>query len=704
MTRPAATDWSGRLTRAGLAPVEGGVRVLDGEQMAVRRRRDGRRQILHGGDQVPVSEPAEVRSENRPGRVRVETADDRAAREGPRRQALVALAALGVVYGDLGTSVIYSLHAVFTGGSGSLEPEPANVMGVLSLVFWTLIVIVTLKYIVFVLRADNRGEGGTFALIGLLRPWRGMARPSRRALILVGLVGAAMLYAGVMITPAISILSAVEGLEIASPSSGSLVIPITLVILVLLFAVQRFGSARIGAAFGPIMTLWFLAIAALGGYSIMQAPRVLAAVDPLQAIEFFSRNGLTAYLVLFAVFLVTTGAEALYADIGHFGRKPIRWMWFLFVLPALLLNYFGQGALLLRNPSPDVQPFYQLIPSALLYPMVVVATLATVIASQAAITGAFSMTRQAGRLGMMPRSRVTQTSAESSGQVYVPMTNWILMAAAIVLVVLFQSSNRLASAYGISVSTTMVVTTILAFFVARERGHWPLARALLFLIGFLIVDLAYFGSNLLRIPHGGWFPVAAAAVVFTVMSTWRRGGELLASRADKDAQTVAALVHELDRDNVARVPGAAVFITARLEDAPPSLVHHVRRSRALQQRVVLLTVLTEDVPRTTGSERVEVDDLGNGFSRVLLHYGYLQEVNVPSELAGCNDKGLEINLKEATYYVEHQSPVSGHGRLDGMSAWRDRLFGFLMRNSRDATARYQIPSQQVVDMGIRMRI
>ncbi len=420
-----------------------------------------------------MSEPAEVKSENRPGRPRGQTAEEKAERKGVASRLLVAPAVLGVVYGDLGTSAIYSLHAVFTGGAHLLAPSAVNVLGIVSLVFWTLIVIVSLKYMTFVLRADNRGEGGTFALIALLRPWRHIDRLPRRALVLVGLAGAAMLYAGVMITPAISILSAVEGLKYASPEMQRYVIPVTLVILVLLFAVQRFGTARVGAAFGPIMALWFLAIAALGVYGILQAPQVITAINPLHAIEFFRHDGLAGFLVLFAVFLVTTGVEALYADIGHFGPKPIRWLWFVFVLPALLLNYFGQGALLLVDPKAASQPFFHLIPPTLLYPMVVLATLATIIASQAAITGSFSMTRQAGRLGMMPRSRVVQTSEEAPGQVYVPMINWVLMAAAIILVVLFKSSDKLASTYGISVSTAMVVTTILLFF--RGERAPPLA-------------------------------------------------------------------------------------------------------------------------------------------------------------------------------------------------------------------------------------
>ncbi len=651
-----------------------------------------------------MSEPAEVKSENRRDRKQGESAEEKAERQGWGKQALVAMAVLGVVYGDLGTSAIYALHAVFTGGEHGVTPGSVTVLGIVSLVFWTLIVVVSLKYMTFVLRADNRGEGGTFALIALLRPWRNMDRLSRRGLVLLGLAGASMLYAGVMITPAISILSAVEGLKVASPDLEHYVVPATLVILVALFVVQRFGTARIGAAFGPVMAVWFLTIAALGVHGIVRTPQVLAALNPAHAVDFFRHDGLAAFLVLFAVFLVTTGAEALYADIGHFGRKPIRRVWFFFVLPALLLNYFGQGAMLLQDPKAAAQPFYHLVPAPLLYPVVVLATLATIIASQAAITGAFSMTREAGRLGMMPRSRVVQTSEETSGQVYVPLMNWLLMAAAIILVLLFQSSDRLASTYGISVSTTMVVTTVLAFFVARERGRWPLWMVLPLLAVFLFVDLAYFGSNLLRIPHGGWFPVVVAVLFFTVMSTWRRGGELLARQTDKDARPVRELVDALKRDKVARVPGTAIFLTPRMDDTPPALSHHIERNHALQEQVVILTVLIEDVPRTTREERLTLDDLADGFYRVVLRYGYMQQANVPSELATCKEHGLDIDLGAATYYVEHQSPVSGHGRRDGMMAWRDRLLGLLMRNSIDAVSGYQIPIDKVVDLGLRVRI
>lgn len=651
-----------------------------------------------------MSQPPEVKNENRPQRKRDESDQQPDDRGGVGKQLGVGLGVIGVCYGDLGTSALYALQAALTGGQQTLEANRVNVLGMLSLVFWTLIVVVSLKYMVFVLRADNRGEGGTFALIALLRPWRHLDRLQRRALVLLGLVGAAMLYAGVMITPAITILSAVEGLEIASPTLGQYVIPITLAILLALFAVQRFGTAKIGVVFGPIMALWFVMIAALGVYGIVHQPEVLVAVNPVYALEFFRHAHWTAFLILFGIFLVTTGAEACYADIGHFGRKPIQLMWFAFVLPALLLNYFGQGAMLLHNPHSAVTPFFNLVPPSLLYPVVGVATVATIVASQAVISGAFSMTRQAGRLGMMPHARVIQTSSETSGQIYIPAVNWLLMGATVLLVLIFQSSEKLASVYGISISTTMVVTTILAFFVARERGHWKLGAALLFLVGFLSVDLTYFASNLVRIPHGGWFPVAVAVVVFVLMSTWRRGGELLARETDKDAKSADELQQELQADGVARVPGTAVFFTSRLKQMPPSLNHHIERNHALQKQVVLLTVLTEDVPRTDRDERLQIDDLGDGFWRVVLRYGYMQHPNVPSELAGCKEHGLDIDLDEATWYIGRELPISGRGRHQGMAAWRDHLLGLMMRNSMDPTADYHIPSDKVVEMGLRVRI
>jgi len=614
----------------------------------------------------------------------------------------LGLAVLGIVYGDIGTSPIYALRQAFTGAT-PVPVDPANVLGVLSLIFWTLVVVISLKYMTFVLRADNRGEGGIFALIALLRPWRGLDRRRRHLLILVGLFGAALLYGGVIITPAISILSAVEGLEVATPLFAPYVVPATIVILILLFAFQSKGTARVGATFGPVMTVWFLVIAGLGLASIVQTPGVLVALNPAYAIEFFLRDGWAGFLVLYAVFLVTTGGEALYADLGHFGRWPIRWMWFGFVLPALLLNYFGQGALVLRSPGGTLQPFYHLAPHWFLYPLVVLATLATIIASQAAITGSFSLTRQAIQLGLMPRFRVTQTSEEVRGQIYVSAVNWVLMAATIGVVLMFRSSSGLAAAYGAAVNGTMIVTTILAFNVARERGGWSRIGALTFLGGFLLVDLSFMASNVMKIPHGAWFPIVIGALFFVVMSTWRRGSEILENIERRNAEKLETLVNDMEQRPVARVPGAAVFLTGRLEEVPPQLRHHIRRNRSLQEQVILLTVLMEDVARIAPEERIEIQHHEAGFARVILHYGYMQGVNVPSELVACGKRGLEVDLDEATYYIGRQTLVPSRTE-GGMIGWRDRLFAFMARNATDPTDYYHIPADQTVEVGQRVRI
>jgi len=614
----------------------------------------------------------------------------------------VALAVLGVVYGDIGTSPIYALRQAFTGATPVAVAVP-NVLGVLSLIFWTLVVVISLKYMSFVLQANNRGEGGIFALIALLRPWRGLERRRRHMLILFALLGAALLYGGVIITPAISILSAVEGLKVATPLFTPYVVPATIVILILLFAFQHKGTARVGSVFGPIMTVWFLVIAGLGVASIVQTPGVLVALSPMYAIEFILRDGWTGFLVLYAVFLVTTGGEALYADLGHFGRWPIRWMWFGFVLPALLLNYFGQGALLLRSPGGTVQPFYHMAPHWLLYPLVVLATGATIIASQAAITGAFSLTRQAIHLGLMPRFRVTQTSEEVRGQIYVSTVNWVLMIATIAVVLMFRSSSGLAAAYGAAVSGTMVVTTVLAYNVALEIGGWKRVAALAFLVGFLFVDLSFFSSTAMKIPDGGWFPLLVGLLFFVVMSTWRRGSEILEDQASRNSQPLETLIGELEKNPVARVPGTAVFMTGRVDDCPPALRHHVRRNKALQKQVIVLTVLVEDVARVPFEQRFEIRPYDAGFVRLILHYGYMQGVNVPSELVAIGERGIEVDLEEVTYYIGTQSLIPSR-KEGGMVGWRDRLFAFMARNAMNPTVYYHIPAEQTVVLGLRVRI
>lgn len=622
------------------------------------------------------------------------------APSGPR--AALALATLGVVYGDIGTSPIYSLRQAFTGVT-PVAVDMVNVLGVLSLIFWTLVIVISLKYMAFVLQANNRGEGGIFALIALLRPWRGLEKRRRHLLILFGLAGAALLYGGVIITPAISILSAVEGLEVATPFFTPYVVPATIVILILLFAFQHKGTARIGAVFGPVMMLWFLVIAVLGAASIVQTPSVLKALSPVYAATFLQHNGWAGFIALYAVFLVTTGGEALYADLGHFGPWPIRYLWFGFVLPALLLNYFGQGALLLRSPAGTVQPFYHLAPHWFLYPLVALATAATIIASQAAITGAFSLTNQAIQLGLMPRFRVTQTSEKVRGQIYVAAVNWVLMVATISVVFMFRSSSGLAAAYGAAVSGTMIATTVLAFNVAREVGGWKRPAALAFLVGFLSVDLIFFGSNAMKIPYGGWFPILIGILFFTIMSTWRRGTEILQNQAAHNAEPLENLIGEIEKNPVARVPGTAVFLTGRVNDCPPTLRHHVLRNKALQEHVVVVTVLAEDVARVIHDERIEIEHYEQGFVRVILHYGYMQGVNVPAELAAGKELGLNVDLDDITYYTGNQTLIPSR-KEGGMATWRDRLFTFMARNAMDPTDYYHIPSAQTVVLGQRVRI
>lgn len=643
-------------------------------------------------------------AENPPGRDAQKEALDRAEPVQPHSKsaAVLAVAVLGVVYGDIGTSPIYALRETF-GGKNPIPVSPDNVLGVLSLIFWTLILVVSLKYMIFVLRADNRGEGGTFALMALLYPDRHQDRRGRRILILLGILGASMLYGGAMITPAISVLSAVEGLQVAAPTLEHYVIPITVGILFALFAIQRHGTAKVGAIFGPLTLIWFAVLAVLGISGIIQAPQVLLAIDPRHAIRYFSDNGMSGYFALYAIFLVTTGGEALYADLGHFGRVPIRKVWFAFVLPALLLNYFGQGALLITDPAGSLHPFFHLAPSWGLYPLIFLATAATCIASQAVITGAFSMTRQAMHLGLLPELTVAQTSADARGQIYMPTVNWFLMIAAIGLVLVFQSSSNLAAAYGVAVNSTMAITTVLAFRVARERGRWGMPAALAFLLGFLFIDLSFLGANLATIPDGGWLPLMIGVVLFTVMTTWRRGSSLLAGSIAEHTSNLETFIGKLKAENVPRVPGAAVFFTGRLEQTPPALQQLVRSTGVLHEKVVVTTVVIEPVPRVDASERMELTEMDNGFCRLLLRYGFMQGPNIPSDLASCAEHGLELKLDEIHYFIGQVDLLAGR-KLHGMAAWRDRLFVRMATNTHDATAYYQIPIAQTMKVGLQIGI
>ncbi|MGH8273647.1 MAG: potassium transporter Kup [Gammaproteobacteria bacterium] len=611
------------------------------------------------------------------------------------------LATLGVVFGDIGTSPIYALRTCF-GSNYAISPTPGNIYGILSLILWALIIVVSLKYVIFMLQADNNGEGGTFALLALIGPWRKLDKRRRRLLVLFGLLGASLLYGDMMITPSISILSAVEGVKVADPHFQSYVIPVTIAILVLLFVFQRRGTARIGRVFGPIMLLWFTFIAALGIKGIVHEPRILAAASPLYAVEFFVHNHVAGFLVLSAVILAITGSEALYADLGHFGRPPIRLVWFGFVLPAVLLNYFGQGALLLGGASAK-QPFFHLAPGWLLYPLVAVATAATIIASQATITGAFSLTRQAVQLGQMPRMKVLQTSTETQGQIYIPAINWVLMIATIGLVLLFRSSSNLTAAYGVAVNAAMVVTTVLAFNVARERGGWSRLQAIPFLVLFLAVDLSFLSANMTKIPEGGWFSISVGALFFGLMWTWRRGRQLQAAQLKKDAISINKLLKEIGKTKPARVAGAAVFVSQHIKSTPPALHRQLHHLKTLHKQVILLSVLTENKPRVTREERVEAKSCGKGIWRIVLHYGYMQEPNIPSELKNLEVPRLKLDLEDTTYFIGRTTLLPSKKSHNPL-LWRDRLFAFMSRNSVNESTFYRIPSDQVVEIGLRVRL
>ena len=616
--------------------------------------------------------------------------------------AALALAVLGVVYGDIGTSPIYALRESFA-GTHPISVTPDNVLGILSLIFWTLVLVISIKYMLFVLRADNRGEGGTFALLALLSPDRNQDRMRRRVLILLGILGASMLYGGAMITPAISVLSAIEGLQVAAPNLHSFVIPLTVAVLAGLFAVQRHGTARVGAVFGPLTLVWFAVLAVLGIRGILQAPEVLKAIDPRYAVAYFAHNGLQGYAAMYAVFLVATGGEALYADLGHFGRLPIQRVWFAFVLPALLLNYFGQGALLIADPRGSLHPFYHLAPSWGVYPLVLLATAATCIASQAVITGAYSLTRQAVQLGLLPRLRVEQTSAHARGQIYMASVNWLMMAAAIGLVLAFRSSGNLAAAYGVAVNSAMAITTVLAYNVARERGGWSLPAAVALLALFLFIDLGYLGSNMMTIPHGGWLPLVIATVLFTVMTTWRTGSRLVVEQIARMTPNLETFIGRVTAEGILRIGGAAVFFTGRLEQTPPALQVLVSHMAVVHQKIILVTVVIQPVPKVESEERIELTELDAGFYRVVLNYGYMQGPNIPSDLAACADQGLKLELDKVHYFIGHVDPLAGRKR-HGMVVWRDKLFGRMAANTEDATALYQIPSAQIMKLGLHVGI
>ena len=615
----------------------------------------------------------------------------------------LGLGALGIVFGDIGTSPLYAFRESFHSGYG-LAPTPANVQGILSLIFWALILVISVKYLVFVLRADNQGEGGIMALTSLVTPV-GADRPrgTRRTLVLLGLFGASLLYGDGIITPAISVLSAVEGLEVATPLFEPYIVPITVLILIGLFLIQSRGTGGVGRVFGPVTLLWFTVLAILGIRQIVSHPDVLLAVNPWYAVTFFARNGLAGFLVLGSVFLVVTGGEALYADMGHFGRRPIRLAWFAIVLPALLLNYFGQGALIISDPTAIDHTFFRLAPAWATLPLVGIATAAAVIASQAVISGAFSLTRQAVQLGYLPRTEVEHTSAAEIGQIYIPGVNWALMVACIALVVGFGSSSNLAAAYGVAVTTDMVFATLLFGAVARSRWGWSKLQVGLLMAGFLVMDLAFWGANIVKLPHGGWFPLVLAAGVFTLMTTWKRGRVILRERLSQGRVPIDDFIANIVRGSVVRVPGTAVFMYSDPEATPPALMHNLKHNRVLHEHVVLLSVLTAAVPHVDKKQRAELQPLGSGFYRVRLHYGFMEDPNVPRDIKFAEGEGLRFRSMETSYFLGHERLLATR-RAGGMALWRERLFALMSRNARNATDFFQLPPNRVVELGATVEL
>jgi KUP system potassium uptake protein len=618
-----------------------------------------------------------------------------------RGLAALAFTALGIVYGDIGTSPLYAIRESFREENG-ITVIPENVLGVVSLIFWSLIVVVSIKYLVFAVRADNRGEGGILSLSARVSPYLRRSHATRVAVVMVGLAGAALLYGDSMITPAISVLSAVEGLEVATPALGPFVLPITVAILVGLFALQSRGTARVGNLFAPITLAWFVVLAALGVWRIASEPVILGALDPSLGARFFLRLGWSGFLVLGSVFLVVTGGETLYADLGHFGRGPIRLAWFSVALPALALNYFGQGALLIDDPAAIAHPFYRMTPRWSLYPLVILATAATVIASQAVITGAYSLTRQAIQLGFLPRMRILHTSEETIGQIYVPGLNWLLMVACIGLVLGFQSTSGLAAAYGVAVSTNMVFTTLLLAIFARYAWRWNALFVGLFVFILLGVDLAFWIANLLKIPHGGWFPLVVAAGLTVIMTTWRRGKEVLAERTAERTLPMQDLLGVLAGSEIARVPGTAIFLSRLRDRVPSSFLHNLKHNKVLHQRIIFLTVRWSREPHVLPNNRCSVEKLGEGFYVVRLLYGFADEVNVPRSLRTCVFEGGPVNSMTVTYFVGGEKVLAA-GR-SAISLWRARLFAWISRNEEAATAYFEIPPNQVIEVGGQLEI
>ncbi len=613
----------------------------------------------------------------------------------------MALGALGVVYGDIGTSPLYALRECFAGHE-PLQVNPTNVLGVLSLIFWVLIVIVTVKYLALVLRADNKGEGGILALMALVQRVAKRGPRTRLVVLALGIFGAALLYGDGIITPAISVLSAVEGIAIYEPAFHPFIVPSAIGTLVALFLLQRRGTGAVGAIFGPVMVAWFVVLAVLGVRGIMMYPDVAAALNPVYAVRFFLEHGWLGFFVLGGVFLVVTGSEALYADMGHFGARPIRLTWFIGVLPALMLNYLGQGALVLAHPEAVSNPFFLLAPSWAVLPLVALSTAAACIASQAVISGAFSLTRQAVQLGFSPRLEIVHTSAHEIGQIYVPGVNWALMLAVIGLVLGFRTSGNLAAAYGIAVASTMVITALLAYLTARDLWQWSAPVALLVFGSFVLIDGAFLVANAMKFLDGGWFPLLLAVGIFALMTTWSRGRSVLQERLTEASLPLESFLESLALTKVIRVPGTAVFMTGNADGTPPALLHNFKHNKVVHERVVLLTVQTADEPHVSDKERVTVNQLESGFYRVRARFGFMESPGIPALMPHLSKQGLELRERDTSYFLGRETLLPTN--RPGMPFWRKALFGWMSKNARPATSYFQLPPNRIVELGAQVEL
>ncbi|MEN9505193.1 MAG: hypothetical protein RI958_1119 [Actinomycetota bacterium] len=657
-----------------------------------------------GPESVALSKPSDEPDESivdTPGEADSEIAGHHGAPHGKTATAVLALGALGVVYGDIGTSPLYAMRETFNGSGHEMVADRINVYGICSLTFWSLLIIISVKYLALVMRADNRGEGGILALTALVMRKRGPLVAKAGILVSLGIFGTALLYGDGVITPAISVLSAVEGLEEVSTSLTSWVIPIAIVILVMLFVVQRRGTGAVGRVFGPIMMIWFATLAVLGLSKIADAPEIISSINPVYLVDYFRHEGLKAFLSLGSIFLVVTGGEALYADMGHFGRRPIAIGWYGMVLPSLLLNYWGQGAFLLSNPEVVEKRFFFLMaPEALKLPLVILATMATVIASQALISGVFSLTAQAVQLDYLPRIAIRHTSQKQAGQIYVPLVNWTLMIACIGLVIGFRSSEHLAAAYGIAVTMTMAITTLIFFKVLVDRWMWPRWRAFLVCVPLLVIESGFLGANLVKIPKGGWFALAVGLILMVQMQTWRRGRQLVAERIHRGERPIAEVLDEAA--DIKRVSGTAVFMFKDLGKAPPALVNNLRHNKVLHRTTLIVSVDTAEVPRVEAEDRCQVTKVEPGVFQVLLSFGFMEEPDVPAALSNIHMRGIEFDPADVTYFIGRESIVAG--KAPGMHPAAEHLFVMLNRGADSASRFFSLPADKVFEVGSQVEI